>query len=139
MAPAPNPGARINVKGLRETYRAFGNISDDVQGELRDGLEQAAKPVQALGERYALERIRNMPRSPAWAEMKIGVSKREALVFMAPATKGRAGRGRTKRKRKNLANLLLERSMEPAVEDNVERTERGLEDVIDKLSRREGF
>ncbi len=132
-------GARINVKGLAETYRAFGNISEDVQDELRDGLEEVGKPVQALGERYALERIRNMPRSPAWAEMRIGVSKREALVYMVPDNTGRAGRGRGKRKRKNLASLLMNRAMDPAVEDNVETTERELEKVIDKLSRREGF
>jgi len=132
-------GARINVKGLAETYRAFGNISENVQDELRDGLEEVGKPVQALGERYALERIRNMPRSPAWAEMRIGVSKREALVYMVPDNRGRAGRGRGKRKRKNLASLLMNRAMDPAVEDNVETTERELEKVIDKLSRREGF
>ena len=132
-------GARINVKGLAETYRAFGNISEDVQDELRDGLEEVGKPVQALGERYALERIRNMPRSPAWAEMRIGVSKREALVYMVPDNTGRAGRGRGKRKRKNLASLLMNRAMDPAVEDNVDTTARELEKVIDKLSRREGF
>jgi len=132
-------GARINVKGLAETYRAFGNISEDVQDELRDGLEEVGKPVQALGERYALERIRNMPRSPAWAEMRIGVSKREALVYMVPDNTGRAGRGRGKRKRKNLASLLMNRAMDTAGEDNVDTTARELEKVIDKLSRREGF
>jgi hypothetical protein len=34
---------------------------------------------------------------------------------------------------------MLGRAMEPARDDNAERTERELENVIDKLSRREGF
>jgi hypothetical protein len=124
---------------LTETYRAFGAISDDLQGELRDGLEQVGKPVAELAEQFALSRIRNMTEKSGWAEMRVGVSKREALVYMVPESRGKGGRGRQKRKRKNLAELLMDRSMAPAAEENQGNVESKLESVIDHLSRENGF
>lgn len=129
-------GARVEVRGATALYRSFKAISDDLTSELVDGLEEAAKPVGETAEQLALSRIRNMPRSPTWAEMRIGVSRREALVYMVPFSRGSRRKGR---KRKNLADLLSVRAMDPAMDQNEERVTRGVEDLLDRLSRKQNF
>lgn len=126
----------VRVQGLRELTRAFKNISGDLSRELNNALTDAADPVKQEAEQLALTRIRNMPRSPDWAGMRIGVSKARGVVFMVPATRSRRRPGSS---RPNLANLLLERSMEPALDANqgeiVERVDR----VLGQLAGENGF
>lgn len=129
------PG-KVRVKGLRETVRAFDNIQDNLQEDLREGLKHAAEPVRVVAEQKALNTIENMVYSPAWAEQKIVVSKRTALVYMTP--KKRQSRN-TARRRKNVADLLMERAMEPALDQNEERVVGAIEVVLDTLGRRNGF
>jgi hypothetical protein len=131
-------GGRVEVRGATALYRSFKAISDDLTSELVEGLEEAAEPVKTTATQLALTRIRNMPRSPDWAEMRIGVSRREALVYMVPFSRGK-GRGRGARKRPNLADLLSQRSMDPALEQNEERVTEKVEDLLDHLSRKHDF
>lgn len=126
----------VKVKGLRETARAFDAISDDLSKELTAGLRVAAEPVRAAAEMKAISKIGNMPRSPAWAEQKIAVGRRTALVYMAP--KKRQTRV-PQRKRKNLADLMMDRAMEPALIENEPQVVLGVNTVLDRLSRKEGF
>jgi hypothetical protein len=126
----------IKVKGLRETARAFDNISDNLSEELTDGLKHAAEPVRAAAEKKAVAKIVNMDRSPAWAEQKTVVSKRTALVYIAP--KKRQTR-KPQRKRKNLAELMMGRAMEPALDENEDRVREEVDDVLNRLSRKNGF
>jgi hypothetical protein len=134
--PRTGGGGRLKVRGLRETVRAFNNIQEDLSDELRAGLKHAAEPVRVAAEQKAVNRIENMPYSPAWAEQKTVVSKRTALVYMGP--KKRQSRN-TARRRKNLADLLMERAMEPALEENEEKTKKAVELVLDQLGRKNGF
>lgn len=126
----------VKVKGLRETTRAFNKIEGDLTEELTDGLKQAAEPVRAAAEKKAVEQIRNMPHGSPWAEQQTVVSKRTALAYIRPAK--RATRNPT-RKRKNLADLLMGRAMEPALQENEERVKEKVEDVLDRLGREAGF
>jgi hypothetical protein len=126
----------IKIKGLRETARAFDNISDDLSEELSKGLKHAAEPVRVAAEQKAIARIENMSRSPAWAEQKIVVSKRTALVYMAP--KKRQTR-KVPLKRKKLADLMMDRAMEPALHQHEQTTVEAVEFVLDRLGRRNGF
>lgn len=57
-----------------------------------------------------------MPRSPAWAGMRIGVTRK--LVYVAPKKRGVKTRGGSSRSRSNLADLLKERAMQPALDRN---------------------
>jgi hypothetical protein len=134
----PRRGGRggLKVRGLRETTRAFNNMQEDLADELREGLKHAAEPVRIAAEQKAISRIENMPHSTAWAEQKIVVSKRTALVYMAP--KKRQSRNTAKR-RKNLADLLMTRAMEPALGENEEKTREAVEFVLDRLGRKNGF
>lgn len=133
---APRRKGGLQVRGLRETIRAFDQIGDEVNDDLREGLERAAEPVRAVAVTHALERIQNMPRSPQWAEQKTVISKRSALVYVAPVKRQTRV---TTRKRKNLAEQLATKAMEPALDENEEKVVREVETVLDVLGRKHGF
>ena len=122
----------VRVKGLAELSRDFRRMSGDVSTEVVDGLKAAAEDVRTDAENYALTRIRNMPRSPNWAGMKIIAGVKG--VSMVPSARGRGGRGRA-----NLATLLMERSMDPALQQNAATVEKKVGDVLDSLAGRNGF
>lgn len=127
---------RVRVRGLRECTRAFENVREDLNDTVREGLKHAAEPVRVLAVRRAVAEIGNMPHSPQWAEQKVVVSKRTALVYMAP--KKRQTRA-AERKRPNLAELMMARAMEPALEENEEKVTRSVEALLDVLGRKNGF
>lgn len=127
---------QVQVTGLKEIYRDFRRISEDLTGEVEKGLIEAAKPVADLAEQLALGHIRNMPKSPEWAEYRIGISKREALVYMVPEKRATRRKGR---KREKFAPLLASRSMDPALEQREQEVIEKLEDVLDDLSREHHF
>lgn len=77
-----------------------------------------------------------MPRSPQWAEQKTVISKRSALVYVAPVKRQTRV---TTRKRKNLAEQLATKAMEPALDENEEKVVREVETVLDVLGRKHGF
>jgi len=119
----------VRVRGLKELTRAFNGMSKDIAQDLVWELQEAADPVRKMAEPLALTRISNMPSSPQWATMKIGVSKAKGSVYMFPASRRRGGSGRP-----NLADLLMGRSMEPALEAN----ENEVVDRVDHLLARLG-
>jgi len=122
----------IRVHGLKELDRAFAAISKDVRDDFVGELQEAAQPV-ALGARSrALTEIRNMPRTPEWAAMRIGVAKRNVSVWVAPQLRG----GRNKRP--NLAPLLLD-AMESAAEENRDRIIGRIDDMLDRIADHHGF
>jgi hypothetical protein len=129
-------GRRVQVRGLRECTLAFEHVRESLDETVREGLKHAAEPVRVLAERRAVEEIGNMPSSPKWAEQKIVVSKRTALVYMAPRKRQTRA---PERKRKNLAPLLMDKAMEPALESNEERVTRSVEVLLDTLGRKNGF
>jgi len=131
-----NTGA-IKVKGLRDLVRDLNRISSDVGDELRTELAKAADPVKRQAEALALGRIRNMPSSPDWAEMRIGVARSTALVYMVPERRSR--RRNRKWKRTNLADLLMERAMDPALEQNQEEVVQRVDEMLGRLGRTNGF
>lgn len=126
----------VRVEGLRELTRAFGKISKDLSDEVRDELLDAVEPVKERAEQLALSRIRNMPESPQYAEMRTGVSKARGVVFMVPAWRTRR---RPNRRRPNLGELLLERAMDPALDEKEDEIVRGVERTLDHLARENGF
>ena len=118
---------------MKELTRDFKRISKDLDKRLVDELKEAADPVKSKAESLALSRIRNMPRSPDWATMKVGVSRAQGLVDMVPASKGR-GRGRA-----NLSSMLMDRAMDPALESNQQQVVNRVDDLIGGLADRYGF
>ena len=125
----------VRVIGLRELQRDFKRISKDLDKGMTAELKKAAAPVADQGERLALTRIRNMPATPHWAGMRIGVSAARGSVYMVPSAKRRGGGSG----RPNLGGLLLTRAMEPALEDKQNEVLESMEDFLDRLGRSNGF
>lgn len=94
---------------------------------LRATLSDAALPVRTDAEGMAVSRIRNV--GVAWSRMRIGVTTR--AVYVAPKHRG-AKTG--KQKRPNLADLLLARSMLPALDRNEAGTLAATERMLDGLA-----
>lgn len=106
----------LSVKGYRELNRAFARAPNTLKREYRAAGRSIAEPVRRVAETRALSEIRNMPDSPDWSRMRIGLTQR--ILYVAPRERGR----RTKRTpglaRPNLKDLLLDRSMIPALYSN---------------------
>ena len=66
--------------------------------------------------------------------MRIGVSHARGVVDMFPAERGRRGSGR-----RNLKGLLLDRSMEPALEENADQVKDNINDVLGHIFDDNGF
>jgi hypothetical protein len=115
---------------MRELIRADARASKDTKLGIRPALRKAAEPVRAAAAGKALGEIRNMPGSPNWAQMRTGVTTK--VVYVAPKQKGTHGRGR--RRRPNLAGLLMDRAMAPALEENIGGVERALETMLDTMA-----
>lgn len=122
----------VRVSGLRELQTAFRKIGGSVNKELRDELKDAADPVKVRAQSLALTQISNMPRSPRWADMRIGVSARG--VYMVPRARRRGGSGRP-----NLKGLLLDQSMDPALMEKQDEIVQSVEKMFDNLAGRNGF
>lgn len=127
MPTTTNP-RRVRVEGLRELSRAFAVADKTLAKEFRDGLKDAAEPVRS--DAAALARTQISRITEPWSEMRVGVTR--TSVYVAP--KQRHTRD-PRRKRKNLANLLLGEAMLPALERNVGEVENRVDDVLGTVGR----
>lgn len=121
----------VRVRGLRELSRAFARAEGDLKRDLRDRLKDAAEPVREDAEELASSRIRNI--GPRWQRMRVGVTQR--LVYVAPRERGVTARGSFSRRRPNLAPLLMDQAMQPALDRNRDTVIRGIEDMLDDIGR----
>ena len=122
---------KLAVSGLAELVRAFDVLEGKTNSEVRTALVKAGEPVRSAAEHYAVAEIRNI--GDQWSRMRLGITPN--LVYIAPAMRSR----RRGRKRKNLALLLLDKSMWPAAARHEHEVLEGIEHAIDELSREEGF
>ncbi len=125
------PTGSVKVHGLRELNRTWKAMGKDVQKNARNTLKEVGEPVRQAAEQLALAEIRNI--GDRWSQMRLGVTTK--LVYVAPKARTR-GAGTP---RPNLAGLLLQRAMLPAVERNEQNVVAGLERMLDRMADREGF
>jgi len=123
------PG-EIRVQGLRELSTAFGRLSAELKAELKAELAAAAEPVRARAEALATSEIRNI--GPTWSRMRVGVTP--GVVYVAPKSRRRRGSPR-----KNLAPLLMDRAMQPALEQEEPEVVGLLDAMLGRLSDENGF
>jgi hypothetical protein len=119
----------VVVDGYRELLRAFSVADKTLSKELRSGLRDAAEPVRSDSEALAVARIPNI--GLPWSRMRVGITTRS--VYIAPRQRG--ARGRSTRKRPNLAGLLLGRAMEPALDANIASVSESVDDVLATVGR----
>jgi hypothetical protein len=120
----------VQVHGQRELLRAFSKFSKDLAQDLVWELEEAADPVRKLSTEKILGEMVNMPRTPFYADMRIGVSKAMGSVYVAPTWRGGTGAGTP---RPTLAGSLRKR-MDAALDEKTHEVERGVEKFIDRLA-----
>ena len=104
MAPA------VRVTGIREVTKALRYADRDVRLGVRKELRSVGEPIAHTAETLAVASIPGMPRSPAWARMRVGLNA--YVIYVAPRKRGTKD---PSRKRRNFAPLLWGRSMEPAL------------------------
>jgi hypothetical protein len=122
----------VHIRGLKELDRAFGRVNKGVQSGMRAELQKAAEPVARTAEEYALREVTNI--GSAWSMMR-SVAK-SGSVYVAPQKRGRK---KGPQKRPNLATLLMDRAMEPALEKEGPGVVEKVEDLVDRWSLAEGF
>lgn len=132
----------VQVRGLRELQAAFAHADRASRLGLRTELRAVAKPVAVEAEQRALDRIRNVPHSPRWARMRVGVTRR--VVYVAPRQRGVKTRNPTDPRRRgwgtgppSFADLLMDRAMEPALERHEGEILVATEAVLDHVA--DGF
>lgn len=112
----PAKGITIEVEGVQDLLRAYDGADKETKARVQSVLVRVGAPIARDAEGLALGRIRNMPTSPRWAKFRVGAvvtakSKRgEAFIYIAPMARNIGGSPRP-----NLAPLLLERAMIPAL------------------------
>lgn len=124
----PATDQRIVVEGLRELNAAFARAEGTIHKDFRGALRDAAEPVRSTAESLAETGIRNI--GIPWSRMRVGVTR--SSVYVAPRKRG-ARRG--SQRRPNLAGLLLERAMQPALEREIPNVQRKVEQVLDDMAR----
>lgn len=120
----------IRVEGLRELQRAFARADKTLSHELRDGLKDAAEPVRRAAEGLAVQNIRRI--GIPWSRMRTGVTRK--AVYVAPVQRGVKSRGGPRR-RANLFDLLLGRSLEPALDQNAALVEARMEHLLGVVAK----
>ena len=128
----------IRVRDLANLNRAFALADRAVKEDLRDALIESAEPVRSDAKRLALEEITNIRETKrgrsAWSEMRVGIDQRKTIVYVAPVERGVKTKGRQRLARPNLAPLLMDEAMSPALEQNREKVMRRLEQMLDEVA-----
>jgi hypothetical protein len=122
----------LEVHGANELSRDFARCSAAFDPAIKKEIREAAQPVARDAEQLAAQRIRNL--GDRWGRMRVGVTR--SLVYVAPTTRATrvAGRGRP-----NLAGLLADRAMIPAVQANEAQVVERIGNVVDRTMRRHGL
>lgn len=130
------PGAgEIRVQGLRELNSAFGRLSAQLKAEIKGELSAAAEPVRARASDLASSEIRNI--GDLWSQMRVGVTT--SLVYVAPKQRRKRGHAGPRYARPNLAPLLMNRAMQPALDEKTPEVVSLLDVMLGRLSDESGF
>lgn len=120
-------GAIVVVSGLREFRAALAKVDAQAADDFKHVLEDVAKPMARHATGLAMHRIRNM--TLPWAENRVGVSTRE--VYIVPRKRGT---NVARRKRRNLADLLIDRAYEPTGQAFEPRIQADMERALDRIA-----
>lgn len=119
-------GETLRVDGLGELQRALRLADRDVRLGVRTSLRRMAEPVRSDAERLATSEIRRI--GVPWSRMRVGITVH--TVYVAPVERGRRSRQNQRIRRPNLAGLLMDRAMLPALQQNEQRTVAEFEEML---------
>ena len=124
----PASASTVRVEGLRDLQRAFKLADRAQEKDLKVTLRRVAEPVRSEAELLAASGI---PRiGVPWSRMRVGVT--QTSVYVAPRQRGDRARG-SRRRRPNLAGLLLSRAMLPALAHNQQRVVREVDAMLGRV------
>lgn len=121
----------FELRGMKELSQAFRLAEKGLSADLKMGLRSVAEPVRFDAERLASAEITHI--GIPWSKMRTGVT--QTMVYVAPNERGVKTRGRNSRKRPNLATLLRDRALQPALAANRHKIEEEVEHVLNDLAR----
>lgn len=121
------PVGQVEVHGLRELQNAFRQVSTDLAKDLRTDLSKIGKPVADRAEQLATRDISNI--GPVWSLMRVGVTLR--TVYVAPRARRKQGSPR-----RNLGGLLMNRALQPALDESTEEIVHSLDDLLGRVTDR---
>ena len=122
----------VIVKGLRDVNAAFAHTDREIRLGWRAGMRSVAEPVRRDAEQLAQTGIRNMPASPRWARMRTGVTRQ--MVYVAPRQRGIKSTGDRRLARPNLADLLMNRALQPALDRHEQDVTASFERLLDRVA-----
>lgn len=118
----------VRVEGLADLQRAFKLASREEAKGLRASLRESAEPVRSEAERLATSGI---PRiGLPWSRMRVGVTLN--YVYVAPKQRGSRF---AERKRRNIAGLLADRAMLPALEHHKADVVSNIDQMLAEVGR----
>lgn len=123
--------ATLAVRGLTELQRAFKVAAPAAQRELRTALRAVAEPIRQDAEELARANITRIGRP--WSQMRTGVTQK--VVYVAPKQRGVKSRTDRRFRRSNFFDLLMGRSLEPALQRNEARVEAAVQVVFDTVGK----
>jgi hypothetical protein len=127
----PGTGA-VQVEGLRELNAAFKQASRFSRTEFRKIEREIAEPVRSAAEELAVEKISHIGLGQShWWQMRIGVTNE--FIYVAPKQRGKKT---GPQKRRNLAPLLMDKAMQPALDMHAGDLERLVDDALDQIAFR---
>lgn len=123
-------GTTIRVDGLRELLRVTDQLPKDVKKGVRKELRAVAEPVRDDATRLFLSEVSADP-----SKTRYGISVRKVgTITVEQRRKGKSGRRSAKRPK--FTDLVMERSLAPALERNEGEIVAGFNRVLDSLERR---
>src|SRR6187549_2738548 len=116
----------VRVEGLRELRTAFRVAGVGMEKDLDSALKSAAEPVRTEAQGLARSRIKRGKID--WSAMRVGITRH--TVYVAPANRRTTGS-----RRRNLAPIIQNEALNPALDRNVNRVEREVKDAVRDMGR----
>ena len=121
----------VHVRGYKELSRAFLKADKAIKAEMKDAFEDVAEPIRRDAEGLAVTQIRNV--GPRWGLMRTRIIR--AGIYVAPRERGRASKLNVGLRRPNLAGLLMDRAMQPALDRNEREVAERFDDALGRIER----
>lgn len=98
---------------------------------MQDAFKDVAEPIRAGAEARAFVQIPRIGRR--WGLMRTGLTS--TRVYVAPRERGKASRVNRALGRPNLAGLLMDRAMQPALDANEAQVAARFDDALERIEQ----
>ncbi len=118
----------IQVRGLANVQRALRNAEKDTRLGIRKELREFAEPTRVTVESLAVSEIPNV--GLAWTRMRVATTQRS--IFVVPRARSTKQQNR---KRPHFSRLMMDRAMQPALDQHEPELVRDFNDMLERVAR----